>query len=71
MARNKSMDFDKDYGTIRAVGGAHPGVKYVQGDSYYDNAGGFVALVNPEAKPAPGCKENSCRSEARCAGRCS
>lgn len=52
MPRNKSMDFDKAHGKVRAMGD-NRGIKYQQGDSYYNLRGEFVALVNPDAKPAP------------------
>jgi hypothetical protein len=52
MPRNKSMDFDKPYGTVRSTKPNDP-VKYLQGDSYYDHDGNFVRLVDPNAAPKP------------------
>ena len=66
MARNKPMDFDKAHGTVRAIGD-NRGIKYLQGDSYYNHAGEFVALVNPDATPvkkAPPVPQAAKKSEA-------
>ena len=57
MPRNKSMDFDKPYGTIRVIGVNKGGVRYQQGDSYYNSGGEYVSpaagVKAPAAKAPP------------------